>query len=60
MTQTNLFNKKKQTQRQNKQTIVTKAEREEEGIQTTIHKIEKQEDPTVYHTELYSVSSNKP
>ena len=32
MTQTNLFNKKKQTQRQNKQTIVTKAEREEEGI----------------------------
>ena len=67
--QMNLFTKQEQTHRHRKQTYVTKQETGEEGgdkllvwdqqIHKTIHKIDKQQEPTVQHRELYSVSYNQ-
>ena len=59
----NLFTKQKQTHIENK-LMITKGGRGrrdklgvwDEQIHTTIYKIDKQQGPTVWHRELYSVS----
>ena len=64
----NLFTKQKQTHRRRKQTYgyqrgkagSDKLELWDQQIQSTIYKIDKQQDPTVQHMELYSISCNKP
>ena len=64
----NLFTEQKQTHRHRKQTYGYqrgKAGRRDklgvwdQQIETTIYKIDKQQDPTVQHRELYSISCNK-
>ena len=68
MTQIKLFIKQKQTQRHRKHKNLSLPKRKRRGggihqdqqIQTTIYKMDKQQGPTVQHRELYSVSYNKP
>ena len=68
MTQIKLFTKQKQTHRhrKDKNLSLPKGKRrgggikQDQQIQTTIYKMDKQQGPTVQHRELYSVSYNKP
>ena len=65
----NISMKQKQTQRHREQTCGCQGggEWEREGLgvwdqqmQTIIHRIDKQQAPTVWHRELYSISCDKP
>ena len=65
----NLFTKQKQTHRYRKQTYGYQrgmgGGRDKLGvwdqqIHTTIYEIDKQQEPTVQHRELYSISCDKP
>ena len=68
MTQIKLFIKQKQSHRYRKRKNLSlpKGKRrggginQDQQIQTTIYKMDKQQGPTVQHRELYSVSYNKP
>ena len=63
-----LLTKQKQTHRHKKQTVVTKKERRwgrdklgvwDQEVQTTVHKIDKQQGPIVQHRKIYSITCNK-